>query len=205
MAGSQYIHLLFLLGVLFLNPQHSDWVAAPHPHILSRTPFPKGSDMPRFHALDTGIVRKLQGGAPDANGQTPERLVSDGAGNPCRHCLREIPKGAPMLVLAHRPFAQMHPYAEVGPIFLCANPCTRGGGTDTLPEILTTSPDYLVKGYSADERIVYGTGAVVPTDTLRRVIDSIFDNPNVAFVHLRSARNNCYQARAERSATQYQG
>lgn len=155
--------------------------------------------MPKFIALETDIVRKLRNGAPDANGQPAERKISDGSGNPCRHCLREIPEGRDMLVLAHRPFASLQPYAEVGPIFLCADHCARAHDSTELPEILTTSPDYLVKGYGSDERIVYGTGSVVAQNQLTKQIDAILDQKNVSFVHIRSARNNCYQACAERA------
>ena len=59
-----------------------------------------------------------------------------------------------MLILAHRPFPAPQPYAELGPIFLCADACAPGGGSD-IPEILA-SPDYIIRGYSAENRIVYG-------------------------------------------------
>lgn len=151
----------------------------------------------RFTALPTATVRTLQSGGPDAYGQMPERHVSDGGGNPCRHCLRMIPAGAPMLVLAHRPFPAPQPYAETGPIFLCANPCAPGAGTD-LPEVLA-SPDYIVRGYGPDDRIVYGTGAVTPTAAIPARAASLLDDPRVAYVHVRSARNNCYQLRIDRA------
>ena len=153
--------------------------------------------MPVFKALPTEIAAAYRAGTPDAHGNPPERKVSDGAGNPCRHCLCNIPAGADMLVLAHKPFDGTHAYAEVGPIFLCAEPCKRGGGPD-IPAILTTSPDYLIKGYSKDERIVYGTGAITPTDEITARLDAIFADPTVAYIHIRSARNNCYQARVDR-------
>ncbi|WP_300032816.1 DUF1203 domain-containing protein [uncultured Roseobacter sp.] len=154
--------------------------------------------MHRYTATETETVRKWQAGAPDDNGQTPERAVSDGQGNPCRHCLRDIPKGEAMLILAHRPFATLQPYAETGPVFVCAAPCTRAAA-DVVPDILQTSPDYLLKGYSADERIVYGTGEITPTPRIADKIQRVFANPRVAFIHVRSARNNCYQLRIDRS------
>lgn len=150
----------------------------------------------KYVALDTNIVRNWQRGGADANGMTPELALSDGDGVPCRHCLRDIPAGAGMLILAHRPFDRLHPYAETGPIFVCADPCTRGGGHD-LPHILTTSPDYLVKGYTTDERIVYGTGAVVPKDVLHLHCESLLRRQDIAYLHVRSARNNCYQLRID--------
>ena len=153
--------------------------------------------MIRFTPIPTETARDWQAGGPDANGQPPERHVSDGGGNPCRHCLGMIPKGANMLVLAHRPFPGPQPYAEVGPIFLCADPCPPGGGPD-LPAMLTSS-DYIVRGYGADHRIVYGTGAVTPTTTVGARAETLFRDPAVAYVHVRSARNNCFQCRIDRA------
>lgn len=153
--------------------------------------------MLKITALPTNITRTLQAGGPDANGQPPERCLSDGGGNPCRHCLRYIPEGAEMLILAHRPFPAPQPYAEVGPIFLCADECPRYDGGE-MPEVLQGSPDYLIKGYGAEDRIVYGTGAVVPQPDMLEQAGQIFTDPRVAYIHIRSARNNCYQARIDR-------
>lgn len=152
--------------------------------------------MLRFVPIPTEIARALQAGGFDSYGLLPERRVSDGGGNPCRHCLRMIPEGAGMLVLAHRPFGSLQPYAETGPIFLCADPCDAGGGVE-VPEILA-SPDYIVRGYGPDERIVYGTGGVVQTGDIPARAEVLLARSDVAFVHVRSARNNCFQLRVER-------
>ena len=151
-----------------------------------------------FTALPTDTVRALQSGGPDAYDQAVERSVSDGLGNPCRHCLRDIPKGAGMLILAFRPFAGLHAYAETGPVFLCADLCARGGGMD-LPEIMTTSPYYLLKGYDATDRIVYGTGAIIAPEQMADYAAEVFANDRVAYIHVRSARNNCYQLRIDKA------
>ena len=149
----------------------------------------------RFTALSTDQARHYRSGGPDANGQPPERTVAQGPGNPCRHCLGRIPDGAPMLVLAHRPFSTVQPYAEVGPIFLCADDCPQGGGA-ALPAMLD-SPDYILRGYGSDERIIYGTGGVVPTSSIPARAADLLADPRVAFVHIRSARNNCFQCRVD--------
>lgn len=150
----------------------------------------------RFEPIPTQEVRAYQTGGSDANGQVPERKLSDGDGNPCRHCLQMIPAGTGMLVLAHRPFPALQPYAELGPIFLCADPCEPGGGA-SVPAILT-SPDYILRGYGPDDRIVYGTGAVVPTVALVTEAATRLADDRVAYVHVRSARNNCFQVRINR-------
>ncbi|WP_223425870.1 DUF1203 domain-containing protein [Tateyamaria pelophila] len=153
--------------------------------------------MPVFRAISTEIVDAYRSGGLDVFGNIPERQISDGNGNPCRHCLREIPKGVEMLVSALKPFAETQPYAEVGPIFLCAAPCQRGGGPD-VSEILTTSPDYLVKGHCVQDRIVYGTGAVIEAPEITDRVSEILADPGVAYIHIRSALNTCYQVRVDR-------
>jgi hypothetical protein len=151
--------------------------------------------MIRFTPIPTTIARAYQAGQPDANGQTPERQIAQSGGNPCRHCLGMIAEGAEMLVLAHRPFPALQPYAELGPIFLCAEPCEAGGGAE-IPAMLA-SPDYILRGYGADDRIVYGSGAVVATDQIAAVAQSRFADPRIAYLHIRSARNNCFQCRVD--------
>lgn len=150
----------------------------------------------RYVAIPTEMARHYQAGGLDANGQVPESVVLDEDSGPCRHCLKMIPKGAGMLILAHRPFPAPQPYAELGPIFLCAEPCEQGGG-DERPEMLAAS-DYIVRGYGADDRIVYGTGGVIATEVIPERAKALFGDPRVAYLHVRSARNNCYQLRIDR-------
>jgi Protein of unknown function (DUF1203) len=150
----------------------------------------------RYVAIPTEMARHYQAGGADANGQVPERTVASGGGNPCRHCLKMIPDGEGMLVLAHRPFPALQPYAELGPIFLCADACEAGGGAE-VPEMLA-SPEYIVRGYGADNRIVYGTGAVTATGAIAARASELLADPRVAYLHVRSARNNCYQCRIAR-------
>lgn len=154
--------------------------------------------MTRYSGVQTDVAAAYRSGAPDAYECLPERAVSAGPGHPCRHCLSNVPAEAPMLILAHRPFEGRHPYAETGPIFLCAEACAPFGGTG-LPPVLTVSDTYLVKAYGATERIIYGTGAVVPKDSLAQEIGARLEAPGVAFVDIRSARNNCWLARARAS------
>lgn len=152
----------------------------------------------QFKALPTDHVRALQRGGPDAYGQTPERRISDGDGMPCRHCLKNIAAGDAYLILAYRPFPELQPYAETGPIFLHAEECERADGSEELPEI-PESPDYIVRGYGRDDRIVYGSGGVIPTGAVVARAKALFERADIAYVHVRSARNNCYQCRIERA------
>ncbi len=152
----------------------------------------------RFVALPSELVNTLQAGGPDANGQPPERAISDGDGVPCRHCLELVDAGEPYLIVAHRPFTTVQPYAECGPIFLHAERCLRYVESAQRPAILG-SPQYILRGYNAAERIIYGTGQVVPTAAINNQAAALLERTEVAFVHVRSATNNCFQCRIERA------
>lgn len=153
----------------------------------------------QFEAIPTIAARHAQHGHPDANGQTPEKVISDGNGNPCRHCLCEIPKDAEMLILGYRPFPEPQPYAEVGPIFLCADECARHEKVRKLPKLFDNYDQMLVRGYGADNRIIYGSGSVVKVKDIPSVIEEGFDNPTIKYFHMRSASNNCYHAKVTRT------
>lgn len=152
----------------------------------------------KFIPLPSDEAKALRNGGRDAYDCAPERARSDGGGNPCRHCLELIPENAAMLILAYRPFDHLQPYAETGPIFLCADDCKPWSGTG-VPPILRSSPDYLLKGYTADQRIRYGTGKVVAKDAVAAYATDLLNREDISFVDVRSARNNCFQVRIVRS------
>jgi len=152
----------------------------------------------RYQAIPTDIVRTLQNGDPDAYGNVPERAVSDGSRIPCRHCLKLVAQGDEYLIVAHRPFSNLQPYSETGPVFLHAGNCERATPDAELPDMLK-NPAYIVRGYDAGERIVYGTGQVVPASEISTYAGSLLADGTVRFVHVRSAENNCFQCRVERA------
>ncbi len=153
------------------------------------------------HAYDQSFVEAIRAGGPDANGQRAEHAVSPGTATPCRSCLQNVPKGDAMLILAARPFPAPQPYAETGPIFLCAAACPPWQ-EGSLPEILTTSITYLLKGYGADHRIIYGTGRIVAREGLKSYAADLLSEARVAYVDVRSASNNCFLTRITRSDDQ---
>ena len=104
-----------------------------------------------------------------------------------------------MLVLAYRPFPDLQPYAETGPIFLHEKACSRYEASEVLPPILQSSPDYIVRGYGADNRIVYGSGAVTVRDDIAARSADLLARDEIAYLHVRSARNNCFQCRIDRA------
>lgn len=152
----------------------------------------------QFVGLPTDQVHHTKTLGQDAYGLPFERAVSDGGAWPFRHCLGETPVGEEYLTLAWRPFEGLNAYTETGPLFLCAADCAPATPSETAPTILR-SPTYLVRGYTPDERILYGTGRLVPTPDIAQYAYDLLANPEIAFVDVRSAANNCYQCRIERA------
>jgi hypothetical protein len=153
-----------------------------------------------YSGMPSDLAAAYRAGAPDANGQAPERRISDGDGVPCRHCLENVAAGEPYLVLAYRPFPAPQPYAELGPIFLHAEACPAYAPAAGLPEREQRGRSgRILRGYGADDRIVYGTGIVVGNDGIEAAAAAILERPDVTYVHMRSATNNCFTLRIDRA------
>jgi hypothetical protein len=149
-----------------------------------------------YEPMDETTAAHFRSGGADSYGNTPEHRVSDGTGVPCRRCMRMVGRDEPYLVVAWRPFTRLHAYTETGPVFLHADTCSpEQTGSDGLPAFLA-SPDYILRGYDADERIVYGTGGVIARDAIAARIEELLGAPGVTAVHIRSSRNNCYHCKA---------
>lgn len=150
-----------------------------------------------FIAMPTAEADRLRNGGADAYGRLPETEISTGPGYPCRHCLKNIDAGEAVLVLSYRPFPELQPYAETGPIFLHKENCRRYAAEEILPPVLS-SPEYIVRGYSAENRIVYGSGAVMQVEKIAARAEELLARDDIAYVHVRSARNNCYLCRIDK-------
>ena len=160
-----------------------------------RSPMPRV----RFTPIPTEHAQSYWTGGLDAHGLKPERQISDGTGVPCRHCLSAVAAGEPYLILAYRPFAELQPYAEVGPIFLHATPCSAYDDNETIPAIYVGGEPRILRGYNSDNRIIYGTGKIVQPREISAYAEEVLGDPATAYVHVRSSMNNCFACRIDRA------
>ncbi|MDI4634966.1 DUF1203 domain-containing protein [Pelomonas sp. V22] len=147
--------------------------------------------------IASDFVNLIRQDGADAHGQPALRTRAEGQGNPCRHCLQLIAEGEEMRVLAYRPFDTVQPYAEVSPIFLHQQDCPHYA-SDRLPAWFAFLQPALVRGYDRSDWIRYETGKVVAGTELEAECERILDDPDVAYVHIRS-KFNCFQCRVERA------
>ena len=153
----------------------------------------------QFKAMPTEVAAEYWAGGADAYGNQPERAISDGNGVPCRHCLQPVGKDEAYLILSYRPFPGQQAYAETGPIFLHASPCQRYPEVAQPPAMFARRPQYLMRAYNADHRIVYGTGEVIAVDDMTEQARHLLANPEAAYLHLRSGGYNCFLCRIDRA------
>ncbi|WP_085904528.1 DUF1203 domain-containing protein [Kiloniella majae] len=153
----------------------------------------------KFIAIPTEHARHIQAGGKDENGLVPEKLISDGNGFPCRHCLKGIEKDEEVLVISYRPFPQKQPYAESGPIFLHSKTCEAHHSNGNIPDNIQSQGITLIRGYNSDNKIVYGTGKTIKSSDIKAEALKMFEADNIAYVHARSATNNCFTCRIERA------
>ena len=147
--------------------------------------------------IRTDEVDRIRRGEADANGQPALTRIAEGPANPCRHCLGLIPEGDEKLVLSYRPFAELQPYAEAGPIFLHKSPCPRYE-SEELPGWFDYLDPGVVRGYGNDHWIRYDTGDVVRGADLGAACRRILGDGTIAYVHIRS-KYGCFQCRVDRA------
>lgn len=154
----------------------------------------------RVRPLNSEIASEARSTKIDRFGNSLSLRVSDGKGAPCRHCLREVPEGEGMILIGHSPFTRSGPFSEVGPIFICSEDCARYAALDRLPEVVRNRLVQL-RAYSAEEEILYDHSALLPGTEVGAALPSVFEDPGVAFVHLRSGLNGCFLCQVETSET----
>jgi hypothetical protein len=114
---------------------------------------------------------------------------------PCRHCLRWAQPGERVILFPYAAIPSGQPYSETGPIFVHASECQRYSATDEYPDDFRNGRvfrAYDSKYNIIDAQIVNGSQAEV-------VIKSLFQNPDTAFVDVRSVTRGCFTFRVQRA------
>ena len=113
---------------------------------------------------------------------------------PCRHCLRWAQPGERVILFPYGAIPSGHPYAETGPIFVHANECQRYSATNEYPADFRNGRVF--RAYDSNYNII--DAQALDGSEPENVIESLFQNPETAFVDVRSATHGCFTFRVQR-------
>ena len=115
--------------------------------------------------------------------------------SPCRHCLRWAQPGERVILFPYAAIPSGHPYSETGPIFVHANECRRYSATNEYPADFRNGRVF--RAYDAKYKII--DAQVMNGSDPEAVIESLFQNPDTAFVDVRSVTHGCFTFRVQRA------
>lgn len=121
---------------------------------------------------------------------------ASGAGAPLRCCLTLSREGEQIALISHRPSPLGGPYAEVGPVFVHVDPCPGFTGTDFPADF--TDRRAVLRPYDATGQML--DGVLAEPGESEGELKRLFDDPEVALVHVRNVIAGCWNFSVRRKA-----
>lgn len=123
-------------------------------------------------------------------------MATENDTGPCRSCLTVFVPGEGRLLFSYAPNQCDHPYNEIGPIYIHEKECQPYANYDAFPGELRTRRPLVLRCYAEDGRMV--NGELVGGRPVEKVIEDLFEDPDVKYLHARTATVGCFIARIER-------
>jgi len=114
---------------------------------------------------------------------------------PCRHCLRWAQPGERVILFPYAAVPSGHPYSETGPIFVHADQCQRYSATDEYPAAFRNGRVF--RAYDSNYKII--DAKVVNGSETEAIVQELFENPETAFLDVRSVTHGCFTFRIQRA------
>ncbi len=143
-----------------------------------------------FEAIPPAQLQEIRAAGADEAGNRLAVQADTAGGSPLRCCLRESAPGERVLLIAYTPPGTHGAYAERGPVFIHAEPCSGYLAPERYPPALSHRQQ-VVRAYDQDGRIVDGV-LVSDGGHAITVIRGLLTRPDVTLVHLRNVGYGCY-------------
>ncbi len=126
-----------------------------------------------------------------------QRVIADDCpGYPCRVSLQDAAIGESMLLMNYEHQSAASPYRSSHAIYVREFASQARPGKNEIPESLRIR---LLSVRSFDNSGMMLEADVIDGRRLERLIDQLFDNDAVDYLHVHSAKRGCYAARVERA------
>jgi hypothetical protein len=147
----------------------------------------------RVVALPTDTADEARQRAAEGRPAYRISVVDSPKSAPCRHCLQWAKPGERVILFPYGAIPSGRPYSETGPIFVHAESCQRYD-EQSFPSQFREGRVF--RAYNAADDLI---DARLPNgDEPEAVIEKLFENPEITFVHARSVTHGCYTFRVER-------
>jgi hypothetical protein len=124
------------------------------------------------------------------------RMTADSKpGFPCRVTLEDAEVGEALLLLNHEHLPDASPYRARHAIFVREGAETPALYTDEIPEQLATR---LLSVRAFDRDAMMTDADVIEGNALEPLIEAMFGDPAVAYLHVHNAKRGCFAARVDR-------
>lgn len=152
----------------------------------------------QIHALQAARFTPLFGLADDElAAQRACRITVDAApGYPCRVSLADVEIGERVILLNYEHQPSDNPFRASHAIYVRENAQQVFPRRDEVPEMLVCRT-LSVRAFDADDWLV-DAGLAAGRD-ISNAIESTFNKPEVAYIHLHNAKLGCYLARVTRA------
>jgi hypothetical protein len=147
--------------------------------------------IPLSTAIADAARREVKMGAADHALITVDTHQS----SPCRHCLRWAQPGERVILFPYSAIPSGRPYSETGPIFVHGNECPRYSATNEYPADFREGRVF--RAYDSNYNIIQAE--IVNGSEPEAVIETLFQNPDTAFVDVRSVTHGCFTFRVQRA------
>ena len=134
----------------------------------------------------------------DDRGNTLRRVVADGPGFPCRHCLQLAEPGEAVLLGSYDLPRPRGIYWTPSPIFLHEAECPRADAANTVAPIVRANGLVSVRAYDGADLCLYDLGHVGLGADVDAPLERALADPRTAFVNIHTARPGCLLSRVER-------
>ncbi|MFI9238948.1 DUF1203 domain-containing protein [Streptomyces sp. NPDC053079] len=158
----------------------------------------------RAYPIAPSVLRRLR--ERDDAGVTREPVTDGPGGAPLRCCLRHSTPGERIVLVSYAPLhrwaketgAEPGAYDERGPIFVHAEACEgRAPGGSGYPQEMHGARRVL-RAYDAQGHILGGTLIEMPAAEVDAALSEVFENPDVALVHVRAVEFGCFMVEVRR-------
>ena len=121
--------------------------------------------------------------------------VDQKPGFPCRVSLQDAEVGEEVLLFSYDHLAVKSPYKGHSPVFVRKNATTAQPQVNKVPTMLKHR---LLSVRAFDGQHMMQTARTVKGEQLEVIIDELFDNAQIRFLHIHNAGPGCYNCAVER-------